>query len=1073
MKLFNHLSVAVIFATLLGAGALFSAQASQNLVSNGGFEAVDNGSIEGWSVEVTGGWVGEGKIPAAKIVSVSSDARSGNNALVIDTTDLNPCGTISNELRTWYEPKYKVVIKQVIDGVEPDSWYMVKFRVKSPGIDVDEGLRLPVRLIPPTPRDYKKELGKWSVKTWERTAFFPQVPKSDGEYHEYVQLKHTYPNSEKIEIGISLRAPWTGKIIIDDVEMVKIDPAESMTNMEKLLAMRYAKPITEVRKLSRETTLTGPDGPRAVILVPETDKYTKLAKKIRKRVKQLTGASLPIVTALEQIGSDQNIVAIGPMMDNELVARLHFNRYVKVDALSPGPGGYVIWTVCEPYGLARKQNVIVVAGSDARGQIAAVAAFCKLLTKPADKNDEKTIELPYLHTVFQKFPKKEILPEKLKGNRKQYGFEFHRWPYAVFAKWYLPRWLETGDPEVVKLARDDLFELMEYYFAHPHKHSAWDTYEVGFAWDAMEEVPVLTDEDRLKITNFLLGYMHMRPTITSDWRNMVPRLVRKIPTWNHQAKGLSAAYTMGRYFQRYYGDTDPRFDYYLAAPRNAFRQQALWSKPQENSGNYTHITMKFAISYYLGEWEMDFFESGAMRRYAEYFATTCNNKGWLSGFGHTFYGYQGWKRGASGFGEYGVPLALWYYKDGRFLWWMQHVLPNYKTPYHQDVKPFEWKELIGLKKTPLERGLWDPRTGLMMWGAAGAGTHEPTGDVKFEESFDKISFRENWSGDGQYMLLEGNGRGIHSGKATNQISKLSILGEDLLIGSTYRPTNVRTNDSVIVVKDKNINDPAVRGAGRGFRAWKAIHKRYPAYAALEAFADLPKSGLTRTTMRDYLGGTQWTRNIFWSKGEYFAMIDEVTPKESGTYYIESNLRTCPNKAGRWAKIKPRTGKVLEANRGYEVAIETPSKIKHYILTDGQADIVAEQTPSLSITSVMVRQVHVNKKLEAGKRISYINLLYGDVESDRKNYRLERISDTEGLIFAGDEPIGYFGTAQCDKTRAILPIKAKMFMLTAGKLAVAEGTSAGQYFKSETPTSREVDVTDAKELLVKLSNLVQE
>ena len=926
MNRFHRCIIAVIVAFFSGCGVL---QASQNLLRNGGFEAAEKDRPEEWSVTITGDWVGEGKVAGREVVNISSDARTGKNALVIDTTQLNPEGKITDDLRTWYEPKYQIAVKQSVKGLKPDSWYLLKFRVKSPRVVLDEGLRFLANVRPFPRRGYKSELGKWSINTWERRAFLPQVPIADGQYHEYVQLKYIYPDSESMEVGVDVRAPWSGKIIIDDVELTAIDPDKTMSRMEKLLAMRTARPLAKVRELNRRTRLV--DGGRGVgcILIPEDDSYTEIGAKIRAEVKRLTGADLPVVRRLADVPDGAPIVAVGSMMHNELVARLHFNRYVKVDALSPGPGGYVIWTVAEPYGLAKKQNVIVVAGSDAAGQEAAVDAFCRLLAK---RVEGKTIELPYLHTVF---PKRTISPGARKVNRERYGFEFHRWPYAGFAKWYLPRWLETGDPEVVKLARDELFEVMEYYFENPHKHSAWDTYEVGFAWDSMEEVPVLSDEDRLKITNFLLGYMHMRPTITSDWRNMVPRLAKNIPTWNHQAKGLSAAYTMGRYFKRYYGETDPRFDYYIAAARNALRQQALYSKPQENSGNYTRITIKFAISYYLGEWELDFFKNGAMRRFAEYFATVSNNKGWLSGFGHTFYGYHGWRQNA-GFGEYEVPLGFWYYRDGRILWWLKHVNPGYENPYHQDVEPVEWKELLGVKRTPLERGLWDPRSRLLLWGAAGAGTREPAGDVKYEESFDKISFRDSWDPDGQYMLVEGNGRGIHSGKATNQICKLSILGEDLLIGSTYRPTNVRTNDSVIVVRDGGI-----KTAGRSLKG------QYPAYAALEAMADLPNTGFTRTTMRNFLGGTEWSRNIFWVKGEYFAMIDEVVPKESGTYYVESNLRTCPNKGGSWTNITPRTGEVLEGNRGFEVSIDTPGKTKHYILTDGEARIVTDEAPALS------------------------------------------------------------------------------------------------------------------------------
>ncbi len=378
MNRFDHCTIAVIVAFFLGCGVL---QASQNLLRNGGFEAAEKDLPEGWSVQISGDWVGEGKVAGREVVNISSDARTGKNALVIDTTQLNPEGKITDDLRTWYEPKYQIAVKQSVKGLKPDSWYLLKFRVKSPRVVLDEGLRFLANVRPFPRRGYKRELGKWSINTWERRAFLPQAPIADGQYHEYVQLKYIYPDSESMEVGVDVRAPWSGKIIIDDVELTAIDPDKTMSRMEKLLAMRTARPLAKVRELNRRTRLVDEGRGVGCILIPEDDSYTKSGAKIRAEVKRLTGADLPVVRRLADVPDGAPIVAIGSMMHNELVARLHFNRYVKVDALSPGPGGYVIWTVAEPYGLAKKQNVIVVAGSDAAGQEAAVDALCRLLAK--------------------------------------------------------------------------------------------------------------------------------------------------------------------------------------------------------------------------------------------------------------------------------------------------------------------------------------------------------------------------------------------------------------------------------------------------------------------------------------------------------------------------------------------------------------------------------------------------------------------------------------------------------------------------------------------------------------------
>ena len=1051
-------NVAVIAAAF---GCAAQLDAAANLVTNAGFEDGTNS----WEVRLRGDWVKQ--VEESDIASVSPLARTGQAALSIDTTALNPGGTITDELRTPKRLKYEILVTQKVAGIKPNCWYLAKFHIKSSGIAIDEGLELVSDIQPWPLRTYgeSEEESHWKdIHPWERRLFLPQAPIADNEYHEYVLLKETYSQTDTLEVGVRIRAPWTGQMILDDVELVQVDPDRDMTKMEKLLAMRGAKPIQRVRELNRETDLVRKGQAAADILLPDLPKYKRLGRRIRARIRKFTGAELPVRTKLEDVSTGTSIIAVGSMMKNELVARLHFNRYVRVDAASPGPGGYVIWTVAEPYGLAPKQNVVVVAGSDAAGESAAVDAFCGLL-----KADGKTLRLPYLHTVF---PKRTIEPEEREVPRGRWGFDIDRNRWAGFSKWYLPRWLETGDLEVARLARKEILMVADRYLEDPYFQTAWDTYEVGWAWDSLEEAPVFSDEDRLKITNALRAYLHMRPQETSGWARMVPRLARGNPTWNHQAKALSGAYTVARYFKRFY-PREAHWDYYLAAPRNAFEQQALYSKPQENSGNYWLITMRFALSYYLGEWDKTFFDNGALRRYAEYFAVVCNNKGWLSGFGDTYYCYHGAApRVASGAGIGDPALAFWYYRDGRILWWLEHCgFQGYERLYHQDVKPVEWKGLLGVRRVPLETGLYDPRTGLPLWGSGGEGTDGPVGDVKYEETFDKISFRHTWDPQGQYLLLEGNGRGIHSGRATNQICKLSILGEDLLIGSCYRQNNIRRNDSVLVVKDGHIDDPDVKGKGRfPFQWWHPLWAKYPSYAAVDAMADLPHTGFTRTALRDYQG-TNWYRSIFWAKGKYFAMIDEIVANEPGTYYVESNLKTCPYARKTYPQMTPRTWRLLADDRGIEETLETsPEPTSLYIVTDGASKILTEEVQHEYINALMVHQVSEGNSLSPGDKVTFINLFYGDRPPSRANYRLKRLGPTEGIILQGEEPVAYFGCGQDEPSKAVLPIKAKMYLLTGDMLAVVDGASAAQYFSSERPVSREIGMPGkaARQMLQRLS-----
>ncbi|HJN14969.1 MAG TPA: hypothetical protein QGH10_05755, partial [Armatimonadota bacterium] len=408
---------------------------AQNAIINPGFED----GLSGWDIKLQGDWVG--RVDRAEIVDVSADARSGSKALRVSTEALNPGDEITDELRTWRRPKYEILVTQTVDGLAPESYHLARVHIKSPGIAIDEGFEVISDIKPWPLQTYgeSREESHWSgIHAWERRLFLPQAPKVDGEYHECVLLKQLYATSDSLEVGIRIRAPWTGTVIIDDVELIPIDPENDVTPMEVLLGMRGAKPLSQVRELNRETTLVRDGESACAILAPET--LADQARQVAARLKELAGASVPIASALDDVPAGASIIALGSVLNNDLVARLHFNRYARVDSVSPGPGGYVIWTVAEPYGLALKQNVVIVGGSDDVGQAAGAEAFCALLE--ADGDD---VTLPFLHAVS---PKPVIADSDRVVPRDDWGYKWDRERMSGFSRWFIQQWLRTGDLEI-------------------------------------------------------------------------------------------------------------------------------------------------------------------------------------------------------------------------------------------------------------------------------------------------------------------------------------------------------------------------------------------------------------------------------------------------------------------------------------------------------------------------------------------------------------------------------------------------------------------------------------------------
>jgi hypothetical protein len=236
-------------------------------------------------------------------------------------------------------------------------------------------------------------------------------------------------------------------------------------------------------------------------------------------------------------------------------------------------------------------------------------------------------------------------------------------------------------------------------------------------------------------------------------------------------------------------------------------------------------------------------------------------------------------------------------------------------------------------------------------------------------------------------------------------------------------------------------------------------------------ADLPHTGFTRTALRGNQG-VDWHRNIFWLKGAFFALVDEVTAREPDTYYVESNMSTCPTPAVRWVRFTPRSFSLLPGDGGFEVTFKDKNETKHYMLASGPAKIRTETYKAQDITKTVVRQVRERARLGAGQTLTFVNLMYGDRRDDRRRYRLKRIGPTEGLIVQDGRPVAYFGTSQSGRAKAALAIDAKMFLLTSEVLAIVDGTSAGEYHRSGVPVSREIAVPpdEARRILTALAGI---
>jgi outer membrane protein assembly factor BamB len=341
-----------------------------------------------------------------------------------------------------------------------------------------------------------------------------------------------------------------------------------------------------LKDLHVATALVADGSPGISLVVPASGVYDKLAVAVQQAVKALTEATIPIVmdNAPEAaVPVKGNVIALGNRSTNRLLSDLYDQFYTLLDLKYPGPGGYVVQTLHNPFG--NGHNVILVGGSDTPGVEAATQVLVeKLRAASAGKGNlslgwTMAIKLGKGVTVSHDLKDLEIWDASQGyGSSGYFGWNSLSKRMAAY---YM-----TGDPfharEVVRLSFPDAQALKEIDqfdqemiegkkdpLAGPYHYSAH--YMVLF-WDLIEESPVFTDEERLKVTNAISRQLSHRKVEGIYGRAAPASSVGD----RHGDWAAVSLYCLGRYFQKDYPDPiwqqclDSVHRYYTALANHAW-----------------------------------------------------------------------------------------------------------------------------------------------------------------------------------------------------------------------------------------------------------------------------------------------------------------------------------------------------------------------------------------------------------------------------------------------------------------------------------------------------------------------
>lgn len=593
------------------------------------------------------------------------------------------------------------------------------------------------------------------------------------------------------------------------------------------------------------TTTLAAGGQSEVTIVSSSTRpaYGAIAQKVQSRIRELSGADVPIVDAADVTTDDllagRSAIVLGNLATSRFVEDLYWQWYTITDLWYPGPGGYELRTLHDPYGTGR--NVIFVGGSDDDGVAAAAEALCGVLAEGEPLAVGRLMEIK-LGENHQMPPEGEYTDPRLRIFNQSFNHRtIHDCPVGYSdASLAGLRYYYNGDEAALDRFREvalssDFLSDGYHYYSHMH----------ALVWDLIEESPLFSDDDRRAITVRLLAYARGsegtagRESLLNDARLHAES--KKLLD-RHFAMRANCTLTHSRYFNKYWPSEE--WELNLDAVRQYFDRLMTSAKGWRDEGNM-HTYLECPLMAALIMRDRRIIDSGALRHYAELILMFCNNNGYMTTYGG---GYpSGTLRACAALlNEPGLLATLPRNEEA------ERASGKFPPPYgfmggqawDIGLQPEPMEKMVGVYYRPATRWEWE----------------HYQGDFDYEKALDKLCMRSGFGPDDQYLLLDGISVG--GGKPNPNRNAILSLGEN---GQTHILGGAR---SVVVSRE-----------GMGEDEGHLV--------SLEGIANLPTFGYSHTRAGDH-PFSAWDRHIFWRKGAWFVVLDTVTAKAGGRHSMACN-----------------------------------------------------------------------------------------------------------------------------------------------------------------------------------------
>jgi len=731
--------------------------------------------------------------------------------------------------------------------------------------------------------------------------------------------------------------------------------------------------------------------------------HAELADLVASGIEQRTGIAIPIHgsgTVSAQDWDRFHFLAIGRFSNNPVIERLYHEIFTFVDGSFPGEGGVHVKTIVNPY--RNDRHIVVIGGSDAQGTRDSVEAFLKMLPESGDL-------LPPLHLIqSDQLPSNAPNPERraeLIEENKQTYIESRGSVALNRASIYALRFYFTNDEGWAELFRDTIMHFIDQ--AHAHGDWFWAPrlalhFRIGTmieTWKLIEDDPFFTSEERDKITqafhDMSVEYL-LRYDKFTTWANPDGE-----PRQNHTTFAATSLDATARYFGRRGVDVSS----WEAEAERIFAGQLRTYRADDEAGHYSFYAPTHTFAYYVKR-DMDRLrESGIVHDLADLAVITMDNLRNEVSWGdvRTFVPFE--SMAYQRYGGIPVGLSAWLHDDPDHLWafhWMNegkeipvgtqgnaNTLSYYLHPDPSIPPPARFLSMTTLlmDDAPIE------------WIAARV-RNQRWMPVSGRQYFDKISLRPSFDEMDEYLLLGGVSALSHGHEDGNAVLRLTWKDRIWLEDLDYIRPLPRYNNSIEVI----------RNGGTDI---------VPPLAELTHQLETADTVLFQSRLEKYTD-TNWDRNVVWSQGRYFLVIDRMEALLNADYDFRRHWRILGD-------VELGNNRLRATQAGAEFRIVSGDEsIKTMVREQpGQSDW--SRYPHAD-PEVKVYQQRLSGSRAAGESVLFADLIFAVEQDDEHRFDLRRSGVSGWVIFDDSEPTAAAGLAREGRNIGDLYIESEIYSL---------------------------------------------